>query len=111
MWAIGGRLIETQRHEVPLMGHLALPQIWPLTLPKKWHLVLRQNRHLALPRRQALAVPQSRHLAPSRCRHLSHKEGVSSPSKPANKCKQIIKHVKSITTQLYISKEHENYTM
>jgi hypothetical protein len=40
-----------------------------------------------------------------------HKEGFSGSSKPANKCRQIIKHVKSITTQLYISKEHANYTM
>jgi len=40
-----------------------------------------------------------------------HKEGVSGSSKPANKFKKIIKHVKSITTQLYISKEHTNYTM
>jgi hypothetical protein len=35
-----------------------------------------------------------------------HNEGVSGPSKPVNKCRQIIKHVKSITTQLNISKEH-----
>jgi len=40
-----------------------------------------------------------------------HKEGVSGPSKPATKCRQIIKQVKSIITQLYISKEHANYTM
>jgi len=40
-----------------------------------------------------------------------HKEKVSGPLKPANKCRHIIKHVKSITTQLYISKEHANYTM
>jgi hypothetical protein len=37
-----------------------------------------------------------------------HKERVSGPSKLANKCKKIIKQIKSITTQLYISKEYAN---
>jgi hypothetical protein len=36
----------------------------------------------------------------------THKEEVSGPSKPANKFRQRIKHVKSIITQLYISKEN-----
>jgi hypothetical protein len=37
-----------------------------------------------------------------------HKDEVSVPSKPGKKFRQIIKHVKSIITQLYISKEYAN---
>jgi len=61
--AIRGRLIGTQHCKVALMGHLALPQIWPL--------VLSRNRPLALPRIRPLASPRSRHLALPRSRHLA----------------------------------------